>query len=77
MGHWSLTIHGAGPHHNGKDYDIERLVVSDLKAAGHFVEHAAVTIGSRVAAGAEQIYKTAPHAVDGTPAPATPPAGGS
>lgn len=49
MGSWTITINGHGQHDNGQPEDIETLaagVVAELKAIGHTVEHASVTIGS-------------------------------
>jgi GH35 family endo-1,4-beta-xylanase len=51
MGHWTIIIAGAGPHHN-KDYErdadrIFRKMVQELKEAGHRIDHASITCGGR------------------------------
>lgn len=51
MGRWSIAIEGTGAHHNA-DYpqDANKMAeefVGRLKSAGHQVEHATFTSGSR------------------------------
>ena len=51
MGQWAITITGSGPHHNNKDYDIERKTeafVIDLARGFHNIKSAEVTIGSSI-----------------------------
>lgn len=58
MGNWTLVIHGTGPHHNDKDYDVEKLAavfVQQLQANGHSIQDARVNMGST-----QEIPKTAP-----------------
>jgi len=38
MGDWVITIRGIGAHHNGKDYDADKIAqdfVHELKRQGH------------------------------------------
>lgn len=51
MGNWNINIQGTGAHHN-KDYDkdankMAKNFVDDLKAAGHHIEGATFTHGSK------------------------------
>lgn len=51
MGNWVLVIHGTGPHHNGKDYDIEHQTLDFLKflrANGHTISKADVVAGGAI-----------------------------
>jgi hypothetical protein len=50
MGEWTITIHGHGIHHNGRDNDADRLVqkfVDELADKGQWVESASITVGAR------------------------------
>jgi hypothetical protein len=51
VGNWNINnIQGVGSHHNGADYDADRLareLVEQLKAKGHDVEHASFTYGAK------------------------------
>jgi hypothetical protein len=51
MGNWNINIQGVGPHHNQDNpRDADRLAamfVEVLREAGHTVEHATFTSGSK------------------------------
>jgi len=51
MGSCTITVHLTGSHHNKKNpKDANRMAakfVDELKAAGHYVEHASFTSGGR------------------------------
>lgn len=51
MGNWNISIRGVGPHHNGIKDDVEQIAsrfVAELRAAGHSVASASVTMGGEV-----------------------------
>lgn len=65
MGNWNISIRGVGPHHNGIKDDVEQIasrLVAELRAAGHSIASASVTMGSEVVI-AQSVDLTAP----GTP----------
>jgi hypothetical protein len=71
MGNVTAVIHATGAHHNGLASDIEQVFarfVDELKAFGHTVEHAAVTVGSR-----EVVPAPAPAPVKAEPSPTVAP----
>lgn len=51
MGNWTLLIEGTGCHHNDNpEIDIDKLapkLVDEIKAQGHTVQHATLTVGGR------------------------------
>jgi hypothetical protein len=51
MGNWNINVQGIGCHHNNIPSDADRMAaqfVRDLRAAGHTVEGATFTSGSKV-----------------------------
>lgn len=51
MGNWNVTIQGVGQHHNNSPNDVETITkefVDRLVKAGHNIESAFVTTGSKI-----------------------------
>jgi hypothetical protein len=48
MGDWTIVIHGLGAHHNGKDFDADKMaqdLVYELRRQGHTIKDAKFTYG--------------------------------
>lgn len=51
MGNWNINVQGIGCHHNNAPKDADKMAaefVKQLRDAGHTVEHACFTSGSKV-----------------------------
>jgi len=49
MGNWIATIEGIGPHHNGKDYDVEAVISNTVNelAKNHTIKYVSVVTGGK------------------------------
>lgn len=63
MGNWNVNIQGVGIHDNGLEGDVEQMTnefVKKLRAAGHSIQHAKVTIGGMHDVNVEEFEKFHP-----------------